>query len=166
MREIKLNHNKYAIVDNEDFIYLNNLKWTAVKKYNDWYVILRRVNERRGINIYLQELLIDIENHNCVTFKNKNTLDFRKENLSSISKSLSIQRTRKRTKTHNGMKPSSKYKGVCIRRKRGNITWDVRVAKDKKTYYCGTFEDEKEAAYAYNKKSFELYGKLAYQNKI
>ncbi len=47
----------------------------------------------------------------------------------------------------------SKYKGVLLK----NGKWTVKVIKDKKTYYLGTFNTEVEAAQAYNDKAKELH---------
>ena len=169
MREIKLNNNKYAIVDNEDYPFLNRLKWKAIKKNRDWYVTLKKTIIGKGkveVSLYMHEFLVDLETHDCVTFKNKNTLDLRKQNLFGVTKGVSQTRRRKNRTVNNGKKPTSKYKGVCRRIRNGRLNWEVRVAKNGKTYYCGFFKDQKVAAKAYNRKAKELYGEFAYQNKI
>ena len=167
MKKILLTKGKYAIVDNEDYPYLRKLKWKAIFKSRDWYAVLRkRVNNRRETtSIYMHELLTDLENCDCITFKNKNTLDYRKENLFGVSKGVSLTRSRKMT-TCNGKKPTSKYKGLCRRIKKGKLSWEVRIDKNKKTYYCGSFKNQTNGARAYNKKARELYGEFAYQNKV
>lgn len=170
MREIKLNDGQTAIVDDEDYQYFSRLKWKAIKKENNWYAVLRKVIDgskgRKQTTIYMHELLIDLENRDCITFKNKNTMDYRKENLFGVSKGVSQARTRKRMTTHGGRKPTSKYKGVCRRIKKGKLSWEVRIAKDAKTYYVGSFQNQKEAAIAYNERAEELYGEFGYKNKV
>lgn len=120
---------------------------------------------RRTTQIYLHEFLIELDNQDCIGFKNKNTLDNRRENLFGVSKGYNLARTRKR-KTVNGEQPTSKYKGVCRRIKRGQLYWEVRISKDKKTHYIGSYKTERQAGLAYNNKALELYGEFAYQNKI
>lgn len=159
--------NKEILLDDEDYKYLSNFKWKVYKKGNDWYAVVKKMKGigKRTAQIYLHEFLIDLENQDCIGFKNKNTLDNRRENLFGVSKGYNLARTRKRL-TVNGGKPTSKYKGVARRFKKGKITWEVRIAKDKKTYYVGSYKTERKAGLAYNEKAIELYGEFAYKNII
>lgn len=166
MKTIKTK-NKEIILDDEDYKYLSHFKWRTVKKGNDWYAVITKMKGkgRESIQIYLHEFLIDLDNQDCIGFKNKNTLDNRRENLFGVSKGYNLARTRKRL-TVNGLKPKSIYKGVTRRLKKGKITWEVRIAKDKKTFYVGSYKTQKQAGLAYNRKALELYGEHAYQNKV
>lgn len=70
------------------------------------------------------------------------------------------------TQIHNRrslIKKASKYKGIT---KRPNGKYQANIAKNKVKYFLGTFENEIDAVKAWNKKSFELYGKTAFQNEI
>ena len=169
--EIKLNNGMIAIVDKEDFRFLSNFKWLNIKKEQDWYAFtnVRTPEKGKSAIIYMHQFLIKADNCDCITFKNKNTLDNRKENLFPISKGLSVSRTRKRRK--NGEHQlTSIYKGVSGRRRskrnNGKRFWEARISYNSKTHYLGMFHSAKEAAKAYNEKAKELYGELAYQNKI
>lgn len=159
--------NKSILLDDEDFKYLSNFKWKLMKKENDWYAVVKKMKGvgRRTCILYMHEFLIELENQDCIGFKNKNTLDNRRENLFGVSKGYNIARTRKRISV-NGNKPTSVYKGVTRRIKKGLLTYEVRISKDKKTHYVGSFKTEKEAAIAYNNKAEELYGEFAYKNII
>jgi len=167
MKEISVG-NKRILLDNEDHKYLSNFKWRVIKKGNDWYAVVKKMKGigRRTTQIYLHEFLIELDNQDCIGFKNKNTLDNRRENLFGVSKGYNLARTRKRLTVKGGLKPKSKYKGVTRRIKKGKTTWEVRIAKDKKTYYVGSYKTEKQAGLAYNKKAEELYGEFAYKNII
>lgn len=166
MKEITVNSKK-ILLDDEDYKYLCNFKWKVIKKGNDYYAVIKKMKGKgRTTQIYLHEFLIDLENQDCIGFKNKNTLDNRRENLFGVSKGYNVARTRKRKTVKGGLKPKSKYKGVTRRIKKGKTTWEVRIAKDKKTYYVGSYKTEKQAGLAYNKKAEELYGEFAYKNKI
>jgi len=111
MKKIKLNNNKYAILDDEDYKYLSKFRWHAIRKYSDWFAVIKAMNRmtKRGTQIYMHQFLISLEAVDCVTFKNKNTLDCRKENLFGVSNAVKQTRSRKRTVTCGGRKPSSKY---------------------------------------------------------
>ena len=144
MKVIKIN-NKEILLDDEDYKYLSNFKWRVIKKGNDWYAIISKMKGigRRTVILYLHEFLIELDNQDCIGFKNKNTLDNRKENLFGVSKGYNIARTRKRV-TANGKLPTSKYKGVCRRIKKGQLYYEVRIAKDKKTFYIGSYKTERQ----------------------
>lgn len=60
---------------------------------------------------------------------------------------------------------SSKNKKVNFRGVSENKNgYSARIKKNKKQYYLGTFNTEQEAALAYDKKSYELYGEKALLN--
>lgn len=159
---------KEILLDDEDYKYLSNFKWKVIRKGNDWYASIKKMKGigKRTTQIYLHEFLIDLENQDCIGFKNKNTLDNQRNNLFGVSKGYNLARTRKRLSTKEGKKPTSIYKGVTQRIKKGKTRWEVRISKDKSTIYLGSYNTQKEAAIAYNKEAMQLYGEHAYQNKV
>lgn len=167
MEKILTENNKEILLDDEDYKYLSNFKWKVIKKGNDYYAVIKKMKGkgRRTTQIYLHEFLIELDNQDCIGFKNKNTLDNRRENLFGVSKGYNLARTRKR-QTIRGKKVSSIYKGVTRRNKKGKIMWEVRIAKNKKTYFVGSYKTQRQAGLAYNKKAEELYGEFAFKNKI
>ncbi len=166
MKKIKLTQGKYALVDNEDYSYLNRFKWSLNRKnkeingnvYENEYACKTLQRNKIQIQVYMYEFLIEAINYECVVFKNKNTLDYRKSNLGLVSYGTRGTMAKKRKGTY------SKYKGLTYRPRKK--VFEVRICKDKKTYYLGKFENEKKAAMAYNIKAKELYGEFAYQNNF
>jgi hypothetical protein len=59
---------------------------------------------------------------------------------------------------------SSQYFGVWYEKK--GDRWTSEIRKDKVRHYVGSFKTEIEAAKAYNKKAYELYGEDAKINVI
>ena len=59
---------------------------------------------------------------------------------------------------------SSIYKGVSWHSRRK--IWEAYIAKDKKKIHLGCFNDETEAARAYNQKAIELFGEFANLNNL
>lgn len=59
---------------------------------------------------------------------------------------------------------SSQYKGVSWQKHRSK--WKAGIKVNGKNIHLGVFENEEDAAKAYNEKAFELYGECAYLNKI
>ena len=171
MKKISLTKGKYAIVDNEDYLYLSRFNWFAdwsktIYEVENFYAV-RFFQSARGIKnratIPMTWFIVNAKNGCDVLHKNGNTLDNRKENLVSVPLHTIAHKSRK-VSFYAGKKPTSEYKGVWW--SKIEKRWKVGIAKNKKIYNLGTFKKEKEAAKAYNKKARELYGELAYQNKI
>ena len=162
MKYIELNDNKQAIVDDEDHPYLSRFRVIYTNK--EVFVTLLR-GRMRYVSIPLWAFIVTPVGGCVLSFKNKNPLDFRKENLYWIRNPEKVHRTTKRM-TNAGVKVTSKYKGVC--KKHGNRIkiWHAQIRKDGKAYSLGYYKTQKEAALAYNEKALELYGEYAYQNKI
>jgi hypothetical protein len=59
---------------------------------------------------------------------------------------------------------SSNYLGVSFNKSRNKFYASIR--KEYKTYYLGSFENEIDAALAYNIKAKELYGEFANLNNV
>ena len=172
MKKIKLTQGKYAIVDEEDYHYLSRFKWHLAKGSADGNFMARRglksVKEN-GVTaetyISMEQFIIPPKLYAVIGFKNKNTLDCRKENLFYESYSTKRHRADKEAG-----KCSSKYKGVCWNK--DSKKWTACIYKKYikgekvKRYGLGYFNNEKEAGLAYNEKAIELYGEYAYQNNI
>lgn len=67
----------------------------------------------------------------------------------------------KKKKSFNNSESYSMYKGV---RKTNKGRYICNITKDCKNYHLGTFDTEKEAGEAYNKKALELFGEFAKLN--
>lgn len=157
MKQIELSQGLYTLVDEEDFIFLNQIRWSANynKKTKVWYA----VNSRKGLSLH-RYLLGVTDSSILVKHKNGNTLDNRRENLELISKSESRIRSKKRTTTVN----KSKFRGVWFDPRLSNSAnpWRVNILNT----HVGSFSDEKEAALAWNKAALEMYGENAQLNVV
>jgi len=159
MKKIKLTKDKYAIVDDEDYNYLCRFRLI----YSNGVFVTLRNTQNRYSSIPVGNFIVGQKNSYHICHKNKNDLDFRKENLIFLPIG---------SKTHKGKKRknkcTSKYKGVhkSSDNKYRKKKWKATIVKDKKIYFIGSFNTEDEAGLAYNKKAKELYGDNAYQNKI
>jgi hypothetical protein len=79
------------------------------------------------------------------------------QNSENLSKANQGQKDRKITKT-------SKYMGVDWVKRLPSKNWRARIIRHKKDYSLGYFENEEDAARAYDKKAIELYGENARLN--
>lgn len=168
-KTIQLNNGKFAIVDDYDYEFLSRFNWTGVKKgvhekVLEFACTTKKGEDRKTFRIYMHEFIvgnkhIDITKSNLnVIHINGNSLDNRKENLKLVPFHTVSHRARKKTLTR------SKYKGIYFHRQSG--LWSADIQKDKKQYHIGYYKKEEDAALAYNAKARELYGDLAYQNKV
>ena len=172
MKNIPITQGKYAIVDDEDFPYLNRFLWCVrndVENGRGYRVVtFIACYKEKSLYVSMGKFLVDNKNNDSfvVLHKNGNFLDFRKENL--LLGSLSEKKI-KEGKYNLAKVPTSKYKGVYKAKKQSSNNrklWKAAIRKENVKYHLGYFYTEKEAAKAYNEKAKELYGDIAFQNKI
>jgi hypothetical protein len=93
-----------------------------------------------------------------IDHKDGDCLNNKIENLRLVTRQIN-NANRKSTKNS-----SSVYKGVSLNKKLNK--WVVNITKDYKTIYLGLFENEIDAALAYNQKAKQLYGEYALLNNV
>jgi HNH endonuclease/AP2 domain len=157
MKYIKLTKGKRTVVDDEDYEWLNKMKWYLM---TDNYAVRRTLVSVDGLPrkiIWMHRLIINCPEKMQTDHVNGNGLDNRKENLRICThqENSMNQKTQKRNKT-------SKYKGVY---KRSDCNrWCASVVKDQKYFYLGLFKTENEAVKAYNNEAKKLFGEFAKLN--
>lgn len=154
MKKIKLTQGKYALVDDEDFEYLSQWKWCAVKHRNNYYA--KRNSGKTNKNIYMHRVIMKANNKELVDHKNHNTLDNQKYNLRICNNAQNIYNQLKQKNT------SSKYKGVSW--DKINKKWAVVITPSGRQFHLGRFKDEVIAAKIYDYRAKEVFGKFAKLN--
>ena len=101
--------------------------------------------------------VIDPPDHLFVDHINHNGLDNRNANLRTAT---AMQNSYNRV--HFTKNPSSKYKGVSWRKQ--TKKWDVQIRYNGKTKFIGSFENETEAAKAYDEVAKKHQGEFAVLN--
>ena len=94
--------------------------------------------------------------------KSCDTLDHRRSNLRFATLEQNAQNARKRCKNNRGAVPRSRYKGVCFDVERGQ--WKARIQANGKRMTIGKFNQETEAARAYDVAALEHHGEFAVTN--
>ncbi len=155
MKKIKLTQNQYALVDNEDFEYLNKLKWFVVKRRNNQFGAAKWYKNKF---IYMHRYITNCPDNQYVDHINGNPLDNRKCNLRICTNSENL-RNRGRQKNN-----KSGYKGVDFIKKRKKFR--ARITILNKEIHLGYFLTEIEAAKAYNSAAIKYHKKFANLNKI
>ena len=150
-----------------------NLIWKSVSKYHSEKLgkvagYLRSDGYRHiCINgkFYLSHQLVFLYHKGYIPEEidhiNRNTSDSRIKNLRECSRSQN-QMNAGKYKSMNGNKCSSRYMGVCWKKREKK--WLAQIAKDGKRYYLGYFHSELNAARAYDRKAIDLFGEFAKTN--
>jgi len=158
-KQIPLTQGNFAIVDDADYEWLNQYKWHSVFRKTVTYAahpLPRGLGPRKRWRMHRLILGLKFNDGTTVDHINRNGLDNRRCNL------------RLCTPSQNGMNSppepgyTSKYKGVSW--DKISSKWYSQIAVDAKTYNLGRFENETDAAKAYDAKVTELCDEFAYLN--
>ena len=158
---IPLTKGKYTIVDKDVFEFLSSYKWYAQTTSYGFYMAGRREPKELNEDMVLmhrQIMGLTKGDKNVVDHINHISYDNRRINLRVCTRQKNNWNTTPRKVG------TSKYKGVYYRKDRKK--WTSRINKDEKPYRLGDFENEIDAAIAYNHKAIELFGKFSCLNKI
>ena len=159
MKLIKLTQDRWAMVDDEDYGWLNQYKWHAIKMGNSYYAH-RYIGGGRKNPKYIS-MHREIMQH-CGIFSgyfdhiNHNGIDNRKINIRACSQSQNMQNQRIRKGG------TSQFKGVYWSRR--DRKWYSRISFNGIRIHLGCFDDEKEAALTYDRKAIEWFGEYACTN--
>lgn len=117
---------------------------------------------KRGDTTPLHRLILGVDGRDKrVIHLNRDPLDCRRANLEVRSVSGMVVRNRK-MKMRGGRPCSSRFKGVCFARGKGK--WKAQIKAEGRVRHVGYFDDEVEAAEAYDRAAWEAYGREAYLN--
>jgi hypothetical protein len=174
MKFIELSQGFKAIVDDDDFEYLNQWKWHVkiqrTKEDNKTRYYAGR-GERYGPrcenkvkHIKMHRLILGIEDKNIfVDHCNGNTLDNRKENIRKATPAQNTMNSCKRISDKN----SSGYKGVSVKyvqKTAGGFCYEAGIKLNGKRTYLGYFYSPVKAAVAYDRAALHLFGDYAKTN--
>lgn len=174
VREIKLTQGYVAVVDDDDYEWLSKSPWHVLavkdKRWNGRQYAFARTAITMKMddgsvwrkNETMHRIITGAKHGEIVDHINHDPLDNRRENLRICTPTESAQNCRKR-QDHRGQKCSSKWKGVT---KSTGIArpWLAKITSKKKKYYLGSFENEMDAALAYDAAAKEYHGDFAALN--
>lgn len=157
-RTIPLTKGYEAIVDFEDFEWLNNYDWGILTPYKGQYTtyaMKKSQAESKGKSRLMHRIILNAPRNMCVDHINGNGLDNRESNLRLCSHRENLCNSKKQK---NGI--TSVYKGVSWDKSRNK--WTAHINK----YNLGRFNSEIEAALFYNEAALKYHGKFAKLNEI
>jgi hypothetical protein len=159
-RRIPLTQGKYAIVDPEDFERLSKHKWHAFKSKNTFYAerAVRVGKVRKQVVIKMHREILKVPDGLLVDHKNHNGLDNRKANLRPATRAENSRNRRKFRKR----KCRSRFKGVSWNKDRKK--WSARILFNRDMKFIGYFDDEIEAAKAYDEAAKKYHREFAVLN--
>lgn len=142
MKEIKLTQGKVALVDDEDFLFLNRWKWDcdSINKTNYAKMNFLDSNTGKNIKIYMHRLIMGCPGSMFIDHIDHNGLNNQKSNLRICTRSENL-----RNNIRNNKKHSSKYRGVHVRQDGIIVAY---YDYNRKRYHVGCFKTEEDAARA------------------
>lgn len=163
MKEIQLTQGKVALVDDEDFDWVNQFNWCAQgtkgKRNRQRFYAARRKGSHL---ILLHRWLLNAEETQEVDHKNHNSLDCQKHNLRVATSQQNSFNTQKSKRT----KMSSQYKGVCKVKPIVNALnpFMAYISVNRKRIHLGYFSSEVDAAKTYDLAAIRFFKEFACLN--
>lgn len=162
MKKIPLTQGKFALVNDEDYDYLDQWKWCADKAHSRNVYYARRMakieGRFRGLQMHVQ--IMSPPKGMMVDHRNGDGLDNRRENLRICThRQNNLNRIAVRGS-------SSKYLNVRLRSDTNKWEAGVRIRANGKRKNLGSFETELEAGIIANIAMRKYYGEFARPNKL
>ncbi len=162
MKEIPLTQGMIAQVDDEDFEWLSQWKWTLQKNkqgHKFFFYATRRTTRRNHVSrkcIIMHRLIMNAPHGLLVDHKDGNGLNNKRSNLRICNNSQNLANG----KQINHRK-TSMFKGVrwIVRLNK----WCARIGRSGK-HYLGLFNTEEQAAKAYDEAAKKQYGEFSCLN--
>jgi len=162
MKKIALTQGKFALVDDEDYKELSEHKWCLSARATSSYAIRAEYlnGERLGV-VYMHRQILD-PGDSHVDHRNGDGLDNRRDNLRICSQ-------RENTYNRPGNRGvTSRFKGVSWMSSRAKWAAHIYVpvpgARRGRSTYLGLYDDESQAAAAYDRAARVAHGDFAYLN--
>lgn len=150
MKEIKLTRGKVLLIDDEDFDWLSQHKWS----YNGRYVS-GRVD---GVNLKVHRFILNAPDGMEVDHINLNVCDNQRSNLRLVNRSQNMINVGKRSNNKAG------YKGVSASTGNYRNPWAACLGYNNKILHLGYFKTPRQAAMAYDMAARDLFGEYAKLN--
>lgn len=153
MKEIKLTQGKVALVDDEDYNWVNQKTWQAqVNHCGIFYACSGYRREK------MHRVIMGLQkgDKRQVDHINHNGLDNRRCNLRICTNAQNCMNGKRKGGT-------SKYKGVHLFKPKGKWYAQIEIG-GRKHFFLGSYSTEEDAAIAYNNAAIKYFGEFAHLN--
>lgn len=150
MKRITLSAGKHTLVDDEDYEWLNQWKWSYVRTHVGGYAHRVPTINGKRTQILMHRLLNKTPEGFVTDHKNQNKLDNRKNNLRTVTHSQNQMNTSVRKNNRVGVK------GITFQ----NNRWRARIFTNGKSIFLGGYKTLDEAIKA------RQQGELTYHSDI
>ena len=161
MKQIELTRGQVALVDDADYVWLNQWKWLAHRSGHggDFYADRQspRINGKQHVISMARQILgLEFGDKREADHRNHRTLDNQRDNLRicTHAENLYNQQTQQNT--------SSQFKGVSWHKR--DKKWQASIRVDGKLIGLGYFKLELNAALAYDAAALKYFGEFACLN--
>lgn len=156
MKTIPLSKGYEAIVDDEDYEWLNQWKWYALVTGNTVYAVRSYKEDGKKITILMHRLITDAPDGMVVDHINHNGRDNRRTNLRVVTGRENNLNSRLRKDNPTG------YRGV--RQWMNRPRWNARIRVDGRDIHLGYHATPEDAARAYDQAAKKYFGEFAQLN--
>ena len=153
-KSIPLTKGRVAIVDDDDFAYLNQWRW----KFNSRYAVRTSGGISHWKTISMHRVIMNAPDGMEVDHINGEELDNRKENLRICTRSENVRNVGKYRNNTSG------FKGVSFDAEKVTRKWRALIQVDKKLISLGRYATPEEAARVYDEAAKKYHGKFAQLN--
>lgn len=157
MKEIQLTQGQTTIVDDADFEFLSQFKWSAIKlsKKHTWYAVTNVKTDTGRRSTRMHQMLLGKMPGMVIDHIDGDGLNNTRENLRHCTQANNIRNSRPHSSK------TSRFKGVSRR----GTKWVAQIQVNKRKINLGEFEQEADAAQVYNFAATEHFGVYARLNE-
>ncbi len=164
MKHILLTQGKFAIVDDEDYEWLNQYKWSAHKTKYGGFMAIRTSKRPQRKMIYMHRQIMNCPKEMDVDHQNHNTLNNLKSNLRICTRSQNCQNSKICKNNSSGYKGVTWFNQRKYKDKKYKGKWRAQITHNNKNFHLGLFNNKTDAAKAYDIAAIKYFGEFANLN--
>lgn len=159
MKEIHLTQGYVALVDDADYEWLMQWKWSfAIGSHNSYGYAVRHNPERPHRLLYMHRVIMKPDDHLEIDHADHDGLNNQRTNLRACSRGQNASNVAVKKANRTG------YRGVDIKKLRKKRPYSARIKTQGRLLHIGQYASALEAAIAYDKAAVQYFGEFAILN--